>query len=84
VAGEQARDIARGAREAGMDEGRIVEVADAVEAGRWLDQHVRRGDVVLAKGSQSARMEKAVKDIMAEPDRAPNLLVRHHGKWLEE
>ncbi len=84
VAGEMARDIARGAREAGMDAEHVVEVKDAIEAGRWLDAHVRAGDVVLVKGSQSARMEKAAKDILAEPDRAAELLPRQYGKWVED
>lgn len=82
--GEPARDIARGAKEAGMDETHIVEFTDSVEAGRWLDAQVKKGDIVLVKGSQSVRMEKAVKDIMAEPQRAGEFLCRQYGKWLEE
>ncbi len=82
--GEPARDIVRGACEAGMDESKTHWFAHAVEAGRWLDACVKTGDIVLVKGSQSARMEKAVKDIMAEPARAAELLVRQFGKWLEE
>lgn len=81
--GEPARDIVRGAKEAGMDEAQIVELADSVAAGRWLDAQVKKGDIVLVKGSQSARMEKTVKDVMAEPMRAGELLCRQYGKWLE-
>ncbi len=82
--GEPARDLYRAAKEAGMDEGRVHWFGTSEEAGRWLDANVRQGDVVLVKGSQSARMEKAVKDIMAEPLRAPELLCRQFGKWLKE
>lgn len=82
--GEEARDIRRGAIEAGMDEASIQSFPDSVEAGRWLDFNAKQGDVILVKGSQSARMEKTVKDLLAEPLRAPELLVRQYGNWLEE
>lgn len=84
TSGELAKDMARGAREAGMDEKDIVEAKDAIAAGRWLDAHVKPGDIILVKGSQSARMEKAAKDILAEPSRAAELLPRMTGKWLED
>lgn len=80
--GEKARDIANGAREAGMEVERIREFANSVEAGRFMDSEVRQGDIILVKGSQSMRMEKVVRDIMAEPSRAAELLVRQYGKWL--
>jgi len=82
--GEEARDTRRGAMEAGMEDGQIETFANATEAGRWLDFNVKQGDVVLVKGSQSARMEKVAKDLMAEPLRAPELLVRQYGAWLNE
>lgn len=41
------------------------------------------GDTILVKGSQSARMEKIVKEIMTEPDRAAEFLVRQSNKWLD-
>jgi hypothetical protein len=43
---------------------------------------VRKGDIVLVNGSQSARMEWVVKDVMAEPLQAKELLVRQEDKWL--
>lgn len=80
--GEHARDIRRGALEAGMDASQIEWFADSAEAGRWLDFNVRRGDIVLIKGSQSARMERVTKDLMAEPLRASELLVRQDAAWM--
>ncbi len=75
-----------GAADAAMREGMtsecVVRCANSVEAGRWLDANVRAGDIVLVKGSQSARMEKAVKDILAEPMRAGELLCRQEEFWL--
>ncbi len=38
-------------------------------------------DVILVKGSQGIRMEKIVEKIMANPERAKNLLVRQSKEW---
>ena len=81
--GEKSRDTARGALEAGMNQNQVREFSNSIDAGRHLDQEIKQGDIVLIKGSQSARMEKVVKDIMAEPLRAGELLVRQYGKWVE-
>ncbi|MFH1089887.1 MAG: UDP-N-acetylmuramoyl-tripeptide--D-alanyl-D-alanine ligase [Candidatus Uhrbacteria bacterium] len=80
--GEKARGIAAGAREAGMEPTHILEMSNAEDAGRHMDTEVKQGDIILIKGSQSMRMEKVVKDLMAEPLRAGELLVRQYGKWL--
>ncbi len=80
--GEMARGIREGAIDAGVQEEDTIHFKDAVEAGRWLDANIKKGDVVLVKGSQSARMEKVVKDVMAEPMRAKELLVRQSEKWV--
>lgn len=82
--GERARDYARGAIEAGMRTDDIHVFKNSEEAGRFLDGFVRSGDVVLIKGSQGARMEKVTKDIMAEPLRAKELLVRQFPPWIQE
>lgn len=80
--GPQMKLAAEAALAAGMEQGQIEWFKDSVEAGRYLDRVVQKGDVILIKGSQSQRMEKAVKDIMAEPGRAAELLVRQEEKWL--
>ncbi len=73
--GERARDIARGAQRAGMPNERIFSFNNSEEAGRFLQDRIYEGDLVLIKGSRGMRMEKAVKEIMAEPLRAEELLV---------
>jgi UDP-N-acetylmuramyl pentapeptide synthase len=83
TSGEAAMDTRRAAIEAGIPEACAVHFPDAVEAGRFVDEAVKRGDIVLVKGSQSARMEKVTKDLMAEPLLAEKLLVRQYGKWLQ-
>ncbi|MEK7072165.1 MAG: UDP-N-acetylmuramoyl-tripeptide--D-alanyl-D-alanine ligase, partial [Patescibacteria group bacterium] len=50
--GEAAKYIAQAAKEAGLDEHRIVSFATSGEAGKFLQEKLKPGDVVLAKGSQ--------------------------------
>lgn len=82
--GQEATSIRDGALAAGMNEEDIMLVSDSIEAGRWLDREIDTDDIILVKGSQSARMEKTVKDIMADPLSARQLLARQYGAWLED
>ncbi|MEK7627715.1 MAG: Mur ligase family protein [Patescibacteria group bacterium] len=50
------------------------------EAGKFLQKKINSGDMILIKGSQEMRMEKIVKEIMAEPEKAKELLVRQDYK----
>jgi UDP-N-acetylmuramyl pentapeptide synthase len=79
--GELSRGIAHGAVEAGMAEDRVFHFDGPEEAGRFMQERIKRGDVILVKGSQGARMEKVVKEIMADPAKAPQLLVRQEDYW---
>ncbi|NQV89699.1 MAG: UDP-N-acetylmuramoyl-tripeptide--D-alanyl-D-alanine ligase [Parcubacteria group bacterium] len=81
--GQMTQDTHAGAIDAGIPEDHIQHFDDAVEAGRWLDRQVHKGDIVLIKGSQSARMERVVKDLMAEPLNAEQLLVRQSAYWMK-
>ena len=42
---------------------------------------MKKGDVVLIKGSQGMRMEYIVKEVMGEPEKASELLVRQTSEW---
>lgn len=79
--GEKSRDTARAAREACASSENIFEFADPTEAARFVQNKITPGDLILIKGSQSARMEFAVKELMAEPLRAAELLVRQDPSW---
>ena len=79
--GHLAKEIAIGAIEGGIPESQVFHFGDAQSAGKFLQERIKRGDIILIKGSQGARMEKAVKEIMAEPQRAGELLVRQDGGW---
>ncbi|MCD4761824.1 UDP-N-acetylmuramoyl-tripeptide--D-alanyl-D-alanine ligase [bacterium] len=80
--GERARDIARGAEEAGMRRDDIFSFGDSESAGKFVQDRIKRGDLILVKGSQGIRTEKIVKEIMAEPMRAKELLVRQDKDWV--
>ncbi len=57
--GAESAPMADAARQAGLD--RIHEVDDAASASLMLDNLARPGDLVLVKGSRSARMESVFK-----------------------
>ncbi|MEI7742099.1 MAG: Mur ligase family protein [bacterium] len=80
--GEKTLDVARAARQAGMSEQCIFEFGRTEEAGRFVQERMHPGDLVLAKGSQSSRMERIVKELMADPRRAEELLVRQDPEWI--
>lgn len=78
-----AKPIAQAAREAGMNADAIHIFPDAAEAGQFIQKIIRSGDIVFIKGSQGARTEKIVKELMAEPLQAPFLLVRMTSDWAD-
>lgn len=79
--GERARDMARAALVAGMSEDRIFSFGGTDEAGKFLQSRIASGDVILIKGSQGMRLERMVREIMAEPQWARELLVRQGREW---
>ncbi len=80
--GEMSRDTVRGAITAGMNPDHCFNFADSSAAGKFLQQKVAFHDAILVKGSQGMRMEKTVKEIMAEPERAKELLTRQYAPWI--
>ncbi len=80
--GEKARDIGRGAKEAGMGEERVYFFSDNQKTGEFLQQLIKKNDLILIKGSQGARMELVVKEVMAQPENAKLLLVRQEKPWV--
>lgn len=81
VCGTLATAIGDAAFVAGMDRSQIRSCRTSDEAGKMLREEIKSGDIVLVKGSQGSRMEKAVKELMAEPQQAPFLLVRMSDEW---
>ncbi len=81
--GFRMRAAAEAALGAGMLDSNIFqyEMGEAVRAANELQDKLQSGDVVLVKGSQSMRLEKTVHELMAEPQNAPELLVRMDPEW---
>jgi UDP-N-acetylmuramoyl-tripeptide--D-alanyl-D-alanine ligase len=61
-----AQEILEGALEAGMDRSRLKFVPDALQAGDLLARTVRKGDVVLLKGSRGVKLEQAINTLRAQ------------------
>lgn len=79
--GHNAKYFAQGAIDGGLAPAKVYEFRSSEEAGRELVHFIKKGDTILVKGSQGMRMEKAVKMIMEEKDRAKELLVRQEDEW---
>lgn len=62
----------------------LISVSDSYEAGKELEKIIEPGDLILIKGSQAMRMERAVEEIMAHPEKKSELLVRQEPEWLNK
>jgi len=60
-----ASEILAGARAAGIPAEKLKFIADASEAGEFLAQTARSGDVILIKGSRGVKLEKAMNALRA-------------------
>jgi UDP-N-acetylmuramoyl-tripeptide--D-alanyl-D-alanine ligase len=63
---------------------RVMSFDRSKDAGEYLKGIVSSGDVVFVKGSQSIRMERVSKTLLAEPEKAEYLLVRQDKEWLDK
>ncbi len=81
LVGELMNETKKAAIEAGMDEDRVVQFSTNLEAGKFVQAKMKPGDVVLVKGSRAMQMEYVVKELMADPLRAAELLPGDHDEW---
>lgn len=66
----------------GFSESNIISVETSEEAGKFLQNIIQAGDIILVKGSQSMRMERVVEEIMRHPEDKEKLLVRQEVEWV--
>ena len=79
--GQMAQFIAESSQTNGLPQERIFSFSELEKLSDFLKNFIQRGDVLLVKGSQGMRMEKIVKNIMAQPEKAKELLVRQEEEW---
>ena len=63
VIGERARNIASAAKNVGMKEYNINHFSSNERAGRFLQERIKQGDIILVKGSRGMKMEEIVEEI---------------------
>ncbi len=73
--GERSRAYVHSACKKGFSEDRAFFFPTPGEAGLFVQERIAEGDAALIKGSRGIHMEYVVKELMAEPERAHELLV---------
>lgn len=79
--GPRSKFAAEGAISAVMEKSSVFNFSTSREAANYLKPLIQEGDLILIKGSQAMRMERVVEEIMAEPERAGELLCRQDEYW---
>ena len=74
--GERSIMMMSAAIDSGFDRDNIFHFSDSLEAARFIKEQISEGDLLLIKGSQGVRMERVVKALLAEPEKAADLVVR--------
>lgn len=75
--GEVGAYISAGAVAAGQNKDTVFNFDTTAEAGRFLQDRMKQGDLILIKASRGEHFEAIVKEVMAEPQKAGELLVDH-------
>lgn len=60
---------------------KVFSFVNSISAAKMLQTLLRPGDIVLIKGSQGARMERIIEEVMAHPEEAAHILVRQEKHW---
>jgi UDP-N-acetylmuramoyl-tripeptide--D-alanyl-D-alanine ligase len=77
--GAKMREASEYAKKAGIKQ--IESFENSRDAGLFVKSIIKKGDVVLCKGSQSMRIERAVAELLAHPQEVQKLLVRQDREW---
>jgi UDP-N-acetylmuramoyl-tripeptide--D-alanyl-D-alanine ligase len=81
VVGPRAKFIAEGALENGFKQKDLYSFDSSITAAKFLEGVVEKGDIILVKGSQGVRLERAVKAILLHKELAYKLLCRQEKEW---
>lgn len=73
--GDKAKIIGEEANKRGMAKKNIIFFENQNLLINYLQEHVKAGDVMLFKASRGIALEKVIKELMSEPDKADELLV---------
>ncbi len=79
--GELMGEAMRAAQEAGKSPDQLFHFSTTDQAGRFVQEKMKNGDVILVKGSRGMHMEKVVKELMADPMEADHMLVEVEKDW---
>lgn len=82
VVGPRSKSIAEGAKSKKFAEKKIERFDNSKQAAIFLKGAIQAGDIVLLKGSQGIRLERAVEAIMAYPEDKTKVLCRQEKEWL--
>lgn len=82
--GIRSRVMAEGALDEKMSDDNIMMCDTAIDAGKELVAILAPGDVIYVKGSQSIRMERTIRMILASTHNPEHVLVRQEKEWLEK
>ena len=80
--GDFAENICSGALKAKMSKDKIISFNSQKDLFKYVKNNIHKGDIVLVKGSQGARMEKVVKALLKNKEESKNLLVRQEEEWM--
>ncbi len=79
--GPRAKFIASEAIEKGFKVKEVYSFDSSITVAKFLSGIVTKGDIILLKGSQGVRLERAVEAIMAHPELKYSLLCRQEKEW---
>lgn len=83
VVGPRAKFIADSAIEKGFSQKEVYSFDSSKTVAKFLEGIIEKGDIVLIKGSQGVRLERAVEAIMEHKELKKTLLCRQDKEWRD-